>query len=75
MPAKPTRKGIFDGSHGVMLPSALPALDVTTAIASGRRVNRTMMKLFRCSHNKKPSRVHIEYAIAKARNEKTGIQV
>ena len=75
MPAKPTRNGIFEGSHGVMLPSALPALDVTTAIASGSRVKSTMMKLFRCSHKRKPSREQNEYAIAKAKNEKTGIHV
>ncbi len=75
MPAKPTRNGIFEGSHGVMLPSALPALDVTTAAASGNSVNKTIMKLFRCSHSRKPSRMHIEKAIAKAKKEKIGIQV
>ena len=35
-----------------MLPSALPALEVTTATASGIRVSRTMMKLFRCIHRR-----------------------
>ena len=34
----------------------LPALDVKTAAANGRRVNKTITKLLRWSNNRKPSR-------------------
>ena len=75
MPAKPSRKGIFEGSHGVMLPSALPALDVTTAAESGTSVKSTMMKLLRCTQFKNLSRTQNEYAMAKAANASSGIHV
>src|SRR5689334_12615999 len=75
IPAKPSRKGTLAGSHGVVLPSALPALDVTMAAASGIKVTSTMMKLFRWIHERKRSLAQNEKAIANAINEKIGTHV
>jgi hypothetical protein len=58
-----------------MLPSAFPALDVTTAPARGIKVMSTIRKLFRWIHNKNPSRKQKVNAAANTRNENIGIQV
>src|SRR3979411_2915594 len=74
IPAKPSRKGTLAGSQGVVLPAALPALELTIAAASGISVNSTMIKLLRWIHNRKRSLAQKEKASAKATNEKIGIQ-
>src|SRR5215208_3201681 len=75
MPAKPRRKGIFEGSHGVMLPPNLPALDQTMAPKSGTRVQSTMMKLLRCIQSRYLSCTQSQYANAIATKAKSGIHV
>ena len=75
MPAKPTRKGIFDGSHGVMLPPNFPARDQTTAPNRGTSVASTMMKLWRCIQSRYLSSTQSQYESAIAKKAKSGIQV
>src|SRR5579885_847832 len=75
MPAKPTRKGIFEGSQGVMFPPNLPARDQTTAPKSGTSVTRTIRKLWRCNQSRYLSCTQNQYATAIARKERSGIHV
>src|SRR5436309_16140814 len=75
MPAKPKRKGTLAGSHGVVPPTDFPALEFTMATARGISVRRTIMKLFRCVHERNRSLAQKAKARAKATTEKIGIHV
>src|SRR5262245_7975681 len=75
IPAKPSRKGTFAGSQGVVFPSALPALEVKMAAARGMSVTSTMMKLLRWIHERKRSLAQNENAMAKAINDRIGTHV
>src|SRR2546421_6837705 len=75
MAAKPTRKGIFEGSQGVMLPPNLRARDEMTATNRGTSVASTMMKLWRCIQSRYLSSTQSQYERAIAKKAKRGIQV